>query len=79
MKTAISIPDPIFKAAERLAKRMDMSRSELYTRAISYYVEEHKDEKITQLLNEVYGNMEDSGLDSGLRKAQMNSIEKEEW
>ncbi|MCP4360992.1 MAG: ChpI protein, partial [Chloroflexi bacterium] len=29
MKTAISIPDPIFQAAEKYAKRMHKSRSQL--------------------------------------------------
>lgn len=32
MKTAISIPDPIFEAAEGFARRLGMSRSELYAR-----------------------------------------------
>jgi hypothetical protein len=31
MKTAISIPDAIFAEAERLARRLEKSRSELYS------------------------------------------------
>jgi metal-responsive CopG/Arc/MetJ family transcriptional regulator len=34
MKTAISIPDDVFAAAERLARRLKKSRSELYSRAL---------------------------------------------
>ncbi|HEX9737109.1 MAG TPA: ChpI protein, partial [Thermoanaerobaculia bacterium] len=30
MKTAISLPDPLFEAAEALAARLSMSRSQLY-------------------------------------------------
>lgn len=79
MKTAISIPDPVFKTAERLAKRLGLSRSELYVRAISNYVEAHKSQKVTDLLNEIYGDMENQGLEKGFRRAQMKSIDTEEW
>ena len=38
MKTAVSIPDPIFQAAEDLDKRLGLSRSELFARALKAYV-----------------------------------------
>ena len=79
MKTAISIPDPIFKTAERLAKRLGLSRSELYVRAISSYVEKHKSQKVTELLNEVYDDSDSHGLEDGFKRAQMRAIDKEEW
>ena len=79
MKTAISIPDPVFKNAERLAKRLGLSRSELYVRAISNYVKEHKGEKVTELLNAVYGEMDQQGLEKGFKRAQMRSIDREQW
>ena len=34
MKTAVSIPDHVFDAAERLAEKLGISRSELYQRAL---------------------------------------------
>ena len=37
MKTAISIPDDIFVTADRLAKRMRKSRSQLYSDAVAEY------------------------------------------
>ncbi|MEQ9238858.1 MAG: hypothetical protein RIG66_32775 [Coleofasciculus sp. E2-BRE-01] len=37
MKTAVSIPDPIFEAAEAMSKRLGLSRSELYARALQAY------------------------------------------
>jgi len=79
MKTAISIPDPVFNTAEKLARRLGLSRSELYVRAISSYVEEHNGLKVTEILNEVYGNTDDDGLEKGFKKAQMKSIDKEDW
>jgi hypothetical protein len=42
MKTAISIPDDVFADAERLARRLKKSRSELYSRAIREYIGEHR-------------------------------------
>ncbi len=79
MKTAISIPEPVFKTAEKLARRLGLSRSELYVRAISSYVETHKNQKVTDLLNEVYSDTENQGLEKGFKRAQMKSINKEEW
>ena len=79
MKTAISIPDAVFNVAERLAKRLGVSRSELYVRAISSYIEEHKGQKVTELLNEIYGGMENQELETGFKRAQMKSISKEVW
>ncbi|EIJ36932.1 hypothetical protein Thini_4454 [Thiothrix nivea DSM 5205] len=37
MKTAISIPDPVFQAAELFARHFGISRSELYTKAVEEY------------------------------------------
>jgi metal-responsive CopG/Arc/MetJ family transcriptional regulator len=38
MKTAISIPDEVFEQVERAAKRLGLSRSELFTRAVKEYL-----------------------------------------
>ncbi|MFV9507021.1 MAG: hypothetical protein AB4911_20925 [Oscillochloridaceae bacterium umkhey_bin13] len=38
MKTAISIPDPLFEAAEQYAQDKGLSRSELYAKAIQHYL-----------------------------------------
>ncbi len=54
MKTAISIPDDVFVCADQFAKRQHLSRSELYTRAVSEYVEEHKTMQVREKLDEVY-------------------------
>lgn len=41
MKTAISVPNRVFQHGERLAKRLELSRSELYSRALAEYLERH--------------------------------------
>ena len=78
MKTAISIPDPIFQSAEIMAHHLAISRSELFTKAISEYLETHKYQDVTESLNQVYTDVS-SGLDKKLSEMQINSIEKEIW
>lgn len=78
MKTAISIPDSIFQAAEGLAHRLGISRSELYAKAVAEYMEAHKNQNVTEILNEIYGE-ESSEVDEKLYKMQAKSIPPEEW
>ena len=78
MKTAISIPDPIFQAAEGLAHRLGKSRSQLYSEAVSEYLESHHNKDVTKILNKIYSNKSNS-LDEELTTMQMHSIPKEEW
>ena len=54
MKTAISIPDPLFRSAERLADKLGISRSELCCRAVKTLFERHEQGSITRRLNEIY-------------------------
>jgi hypothetical protein len=78
MKTAISVPDPIFEAAEDLAKRLGMSRSQLYTTAVTRYLDSFNDKAVTQALNEVYDDPTET-IDPILVKMQMLSLPVEEW
>jgi metal-responsive CopG/Arc/MetJ family transcriptional regulator len=78
MKTAISIPDPLFKEADNTAHEMGIPRSQLYSLAIQEYVSRHSRKLITQKLNDLYKNIEtenesnkEVGIES-LRKATEN-------
>jgi metal-responsive CopG/Arc/MetJ family transcriptional regulator len=78
MKTAISIPDPVFKSAEQLASRLRVSRSALYSKALEVFLEEHRDDLVTSRLNEVYGASEsESVLDPDIVSLQLRSIKRE--
>jgi len=79
MKTAISIPDPVFKAAEKLAKQLGKSRSSLYTEAVSSYINEHRKEGITEALDDIYNDIEASRLSSDLSEMQFQSMPEETW
>ena len=78
MKTAISIPEEVFQSAEALAKRLGMSRSQLYTAAVNEYLSRRQDRQITALLNSIYEE-EDSFLPSGIIRLQAGSLSGEEW
>ena len=78
MKTAISIPDQIFSRAERFALRRKMTRSALFTAAVAEYLEQHREDDVTERLNRIYAD-EDSSLDPVLARLQALSLPKEEW
>jgi hypothetical protein len=78
MKTAISLPDPLFLAAEKAAKRLSMSRSQMYAKAIQEFVDLHAQTDVTERLDRVYGE-ESSRLDPVLGKMQQLTIEDDAW
>ncbi len=69
MKTAISIPDPLFEKADELARRLHISRSELYANAIRAFVEDHDEVAKRRVLDELYAE-ESSALPAGVARAQ---------
>jgi metal-responsive CopG/Arc/MetJ family transcriptional regulator len=78
MKTAISIPDDLFRAADDLARRLGVSRSELYQRAVAHYLRSRGHDIIRETLDEVYASDDDSRLDPAIEHIQ-NSTIKEDW
>ncbi|NOZ51610.1 MAG: hypothetical protein GXP08_00485 [Gammaproteobacteria bacterium] len=78
MKTAISIPDTIFQAAENLAQRLGLSRSELYVKAVNDFIKSHKYQNVTKKLNEIYSSV-DSGIEDDVHSMQVRSIPKDDW
>jgi hypothetical protein len=68
----------LFQAAERLAKRLGIPRSRLYSRAIERYVSEAQERDVTALLNKVYAEQQGE-LDSALAALQWASIPREGW
>jgi hypothetical protein len=56
MKVAVSVPDPVFAAAEREARRMRVPRSQFYSRALEAYLKQRAREDVTRRLNEVYAD-----------------------
>jgi metal-responsive CopG/Arc/MetJ family transcriptional regulator len=78
MKTAISIPDPIFQAADSLANRLGVSRSEFYSKAIEAFIEQNKNRDVTARLNQVFAS-ESNSLGDDYYNLQRQSLNREEW
>ena len=81
MKTAISIPDKVFVEADRLAKRMKKSRSQLYSEAIAAYVAQYDGSAITEAINRVLADPEaaDPEGDAFVAAWGRRTIERTEW
>jgi hypothetical protein len=80
MKTAISIPDDVFRHAEAAAKRLGMSRSELFTRAAAAFLKEHPPVDVTASYDRAFGEPEsDRRLASHRRRVARAALRKVEW
>lgn len=78
MKVAISLPDPLFSAAEHMAEQLHVSRSQLYAQALSEYLDKRQEAAITQRLNAVHGATPE-GIDPAIKKAQLKVLGNEAW
>lgn len=78
MKTAISLPDAVFRDAERLARRLKKSRSNLYTEAVAEYVARHEPEAVTDALNQVAKELDTRPDDFAFASAR-RVLERSEW
>ena len=78
MKTAISLSDELFKAAELLAGRMGVSRSRLYANALEEYINRHQARRVSEQLDAVYGT-EASAVDPSIAAAQVKVVKRTDW
>jgi len=78
MKTAVSMPDDLFRLAETTARRLRVSRSELYAKAIAEFLKQQDANTVTERLNDLYSRYP-AKLDSGLHRAQLKSLKKDAW
>ena len=78
MKTAISIPDEVFEDAERLAKRLKRSRSELYSRAVAEYVARHAPDEVTDNMDRALEAL-DEPADAFATTAARRTLRRTEW
>ncbi|MEI7704574.1 MAG: ribbon-helix-helix protein, CopG family [Deltaproteobacteria bacterium] len=78
MKTAISLPDDLFAEADRLARRLSKSRSELYRDAVQEYLARHDPEEITRALDRVAERL-DPREDGFARAAAFAALRRGEW
>jgi metal-responsive CopG/Arc/MetJ family transcriptional regulator len=78
MKMAISLPDDVFRAAERQARRAKKSRSQLYAEALSEYLARHAPEEVTAAMNRVVEKLREP-TDPFVSAAARRVLERSEW
>jgi predicted transcriptional regulator len=78
MKTAVSVPDDVFAAAERLARRAGRSRSDVYTRALREYVARHAADEVTEALNAVVADLAPEDAQFAAAAARQ-ALSRAEW
>lgn len=79
MKTVISLPDDLFRAAERLARESRRSRSQLYADALADYVRRHADDSVTTDMNRGVDQLGEDGADLALTGAARRTLMRSEW
>lgn len=79
MKTAISLPDDVFLAAEQQAKRMRKSRSELYAEALTEYLARHAPDEVTEAMNQVVERLGKTQSDPFLTASAQRVLEHAKW
>ncbi|HEX7326235.1 MAG TPA: hypothetical protein VF292_12930 [Rhodanobacteraceae bacterium] len=78
MRVVVPVADPIFDAAERLAKERRVPRSQVFPEALEEYVAKHDASAVTAKLNAVY-DREASAVDPALLSAQYAALSHEAW
>jgi len=78
MKTAISLPDEVFEAADSLAVKLKMSRSQLYVTALEKFILENQDTDVTNRINKC---IEEFGqpIDDIFLRGSINDMRKVGW
>ena len=78
MKTAISLPDQLFKAGEALAGRLGLTRSRLYSLALEEFIARHSANRVSERLDAVY-SAERSELDPSIAAMQARMVKGTDW
>jgi metal-responsive CopG/Arc/MetJ family transcriptional regulator len=79
MRTSISLPDDLFRAAERHARRTRKSRSQLYVDALAEYLVRHAPEEVTDAMNRVVELLGEADADPFVAGAGRRVLERNEW
>jgi hypothetical protein len=60
VKTAIAIEKPLFEAADRLARKLKLSRSRLYSAALQKYLDDFSNRRLLATLNRAHARPADT-------------------
>jgi predicted transcriptional regulator len=78
MKTAVSIPDKLFRRADAFARRFRKSRSQVYREALAEYLARREPDAVTAALDDVMNEL-GSAPDAWSVEAGRAALERSEW
>lgn len=78
MKTAVSLPDRLFRAAEQHARWAQKTRSQLYADALAEYLARHAPDEVTAAMDRVVDELR-AGPDAFTVSAAGRVLERAEW
>ena len=79
MKTAVSLPERVYREAEGYAKRTRRSRSQLYAEALAEYLARHAPDEVTEAMNVVVDELGDAAADVFVQHAGQRTLRSVEW
>lgn len=81
VKTAISLPEPLFQRAEVVAQRLEISRSQLVARAVEEYLKRYESRLLLESLNRAYQDSPSPDEADQMRrmKDKQRTLTKAEW
>jgi metal-responsive CopG/Arc/MetJ family transcriptional regulator len=59
VKTAFSIQESLFKKADALARRLNISRSQLFSLAVEQFIRQHENRQLFEQINIAYDDVPD--------------------
>ncbi len=78
MKTAVSIPDELFRKADEFARRLGKSRSQLYQEALAEYLLRRDTSAVTQAMDDALNDIHPA-VDEWLTEVGRRALERSEW
>lgn len=78
MKTAISVPDELYRKVESLARRTRKSRSRVVSDALREYLARHLPDQVTDTMNSVIDEVGEE-TDAFSREAARRTLGRSEW
>jgi metal-responsive CopG/Arc/MetJ family transcriptional regulator len=79
MKVAVSIPNDLFDDAEELVSELSLPRSQFYSDALRDYVRKLKDRRLTDQINAVLDDVDQSEDLEFIRRASVEVWKRNEW
>lgn len=81
VKTAISLPEPLFNRAETVAHELQISRSQLVAKALAEFVKRYERQALVEAINRGFEDdpptTEEKELLQGIREKQRKLLEAE--